>query len=332
MAKNIGIDLGFGFVKVTDGQKDCIFPSVVGMGQALAYRSELSTYLDPIDNMAVTIDDRQYFVGELAIRQSEFPSRSLSENHAREKNTKVLLLAALSLFASGDTQEFNVVTGLAPSYYLAFKDELTQMIQGRHTIIVNTDGEDQIKTIHVGQVKVIPQPMGTLFQRLLDPQGALADKETARSKVGIIDVGFRTTDFAVMDKLEYVDKMSYSSVTGMSKAYAIVAEYLRNQFRVYKENFELDQIVQEAKIKIAGKVHVFNKVKKDAFEQVAAKIVTEMDSLWDRHELDAILISGGGGKALAEVLLPEFETAVVVEDAQTANARGYLKLAKKTFG
>ena len=96
MAKNIGIDLGFGFVKATNGEKDIIFPSVVGAGQDLTYRSELTTYVEPIENLAVTIDGKKYFVGDLAVRQSEIVSRSLGENHAQDKNTRVLLPATLA--------------------------------------------------------------------------------------------------------------------------------------------------------------------------------------------------------------------------------------------
>lgn len=331
MAKNIGIDLGFGFVKATDGEKDFIFPSVVGAGQDLTYRSELTTYVDPIENLSVTIDGKKYFVGDLAIRQSEILSRSLGENHAQEKNTKVLLLTALALFVQGENDEFNVVTGLPPSYYLANKDILADMIKGNHSIILNVDGVDQKKTIVVDKVKIIPQPMGTMFHKLFDAKGVLEDKEMARSKVGIIDVGFRTTDFAVVDKLEYIDKLSYSTTTGMSNAYAIIAEYLRNNFRVYKENYELDEIIQKAQIKVAGKVNSLEQIKKDAYEQVATKIMTEMNSIWDQRDLDLILVSGGGGQAMAEYILPELVTASLVENSQTANVRGYLKLAHKVF-
>lgn len=332
MAKNIGIDLGFGFVKATDGEKDFIFPSVVGAGQDLTYRSELTTYVDPIENLSVSIDGKKYFVGDLAIRQSDILSRSLGENHAQEKNTKVLLLTALALFVQGESDEFNVVTGLPPSYYLANKDILAAMIKGNHTIMINVDGVDQKKTIVVDKVKIIPQPMGTMFHKLFDSKGVLEDKEMARSKVGIIDVGFRTTDFTVVDKLEYIDKLSYSTTTGMSNAYGIIADYLRNNFRVYKENYEMDEIVQKAQIKVAGKVHSLEQVKKDAYEQVATKIMTEMNSIWDQRDLDLILLSGGGGQAMAEYILPELETASLVENSQTANVRGYLKLAHKVFG
>jgi plasmid segregation protein ParM len=330
--RNIGIDLGFGFVKTTDGHQDYIFPSVVGAGLDLTYRSELTTYVDPIQNLIVTIDGKKHFVGDLAIRQSEIVSRSLSENHAQEKNTKVLLLTALALYVQNESEEFNIITGLPPSYYLANKEILVSLIKGTHRITINLDGSDCEKTIIVNNVKIIPQPMGTLFYKLFDAKGVIADKELSRSKAGIIDVGFRTTDFSVVDKLEYIDKLSYSTPTGMANAYALIAEYLRNQFRIYKENYELEEIVQKGRIKVAGKVHSLEQIKKDVFEQVSAKILTEMNSIWDIREMDLILLSGGGGKMLADFLLPELKTANLIEESQMANVNGYLKLGHKIFG
>jgi plasmid segregation protein ParM len=330
--RNIGIDLGFGFVKSTSGERDYIFPSVVGAGLDLTYRSELTTYVDPIQNLSVTIDGKKHFVGDLAIRQSEILSRSLSENHAQEKNTKILLLTALALYVQGDSEEFNIITGLPPSYYLANKDILADMIKGTHTITINASGADRAKTIVVNNVKIIPQPMGTLFHRLFDPKGVIADKEITRSKVGIIDVGFRTTDFSVVDKLEYIDKLSYSTATGMANAYAVIAEYLRNQYRIYKENYELEEIIQKGQIKVAGKVHSLEQIKKEILEQVSSKILTEMNSIWDIRDMDMILLSGGGGKMMADYLLPELPMATLIEESQMANVNGYLKLGHKIFG
>jgi plasmid segregation protein ParM len=330
--RNIGIDLGFGFVKSTSGEREYIFPSVVGAGLDLTYRSELTTYVDPIQNLSVTIDGKKHFVGDLAIRQSEILSRSLSENHAQEKNTKILLLTALALYVQGDSEEFNIITGLPPSYYLANKDILADMIKGTHTITINANGADCNRTVIVNNVKIIPQPMGTLFHRLFDAKGVIADKEITRSKVGIIDVGFRTTDFSVVDKLEYIDKLSYSTATGMANAYAVVAEHLRNQHRIYKENYELEEVIQKGQIKVAGKVHSLEQIKKEILEQVSAKILTEMNSIWDIRDMDMILLSGGGGKMTANYLLPELPMATLIEESQMANVNGYLKLGHKIFG
>ncbi|HEX2953250.1 MAG TPA: ParM/StbA family protein [Bacillota bacterium] len=332
MIKNIGIDLGFGFVKVTDGEREYVIPSVVGIGQALTFQSELTIYMEPTDNLIATYEGKRYFVGELAVRQSGFPTRSLGDNHACEKSTKILLLTALSLFTSEDFGDFNIVTGLAPGFYSPFKDELCKMMVGRHQITVSSEGVDRAKTINIGKAEVVPQPMGTFFQRMFDTKGAPGELELAKAKVGIIDVGFRTTDFAIVNRLEYVEKYSCSTMTGISNAYGFVDEYLRNEFRTHKENFELDSIVQDAQIKIAGKIHSLDHVIKEAFDRVATKIIIEMNSLWDARDLDLILITGGGGKALAESLIEGLPTAVIMDDPQAANARGYQRLAQKRFG
>jgi plasmid segregation protein ParM len=80
MEKNIGVDLGYGFVKVSDGKKDKIFPSVVGQARNLRYSTEENTDQNFIKNMDVIVDDREYFVGELANRQSDIVLFSLDEN------------------------------------------------------------------------------------------------------------------------------------------------------------------------------------------------------------------------------------------------------------
>ncbi len=330
--RNIGVDLGFGFVKATDGDKDFIFPSVVGAGQELTYRSELTTYIDPIENLAVVIEGKRYFVGDLAIRQSEIRSRSMSDNHAQEKNTKILLLAALALYVQGKNDEFNVVTGLPPGYYLANKELLADLMKGRHTVHLSIDGVDQEKTLTVNNVKIIPQPLGTLFDKIFDERGVIRDKDLARSKVGIIDIGFRTTDFAWVDKLEYIDKLSHTNTTAMSKVYAIISESLHNKFRIYQEDYDLEEVVHRARIKVDGEIYSLDQVKQEAYEQLTAKILTEMNSIWDKRMLDEILISGGGGSALADYLLPELKIAKLVENSQTANVHGYLKLGHKMFG
>ncbi|HYH02776.1 MAG TPA: hypothetical protein VEC37_06725, partial [Bacillota bacterium] len=41
---------------------------------------------------------------------------------------------------------------------------------------------------------------------------------------------------------------------------------------------------------------------------------------------------GGGGKMLAEYLLPELGIATLIEDSQMANVNGYMKLGQKVFG
>ncbi|MHB8756604.1 MAG: ParM/StbA family protein [Bacillota bacterium] len=329
--KSLGIDLGYGFVKGTDGERDCLFPSVVGLGQPLSYQSDLGDRNQLMDNLVVSVGGRRYFVGDLARRQSEIAARSLDPNRVQDKNVKVLLLAALGIFASEPRQAFNVVTGLPTNYYASYREGLAEALRGAHEVTMHEAGSDRDLVVDVDKVKIVPQPFGTLFDQVLDDGGRVVDQELAKAKVGIIDIGFKTADFAVADAMEFIDRLSTSTTTGMASAYGIIASKLREIFAIDKENYELDQIVERGEIRIAGKSYDLTEFKKETLEWVAAKVITVIDSLWDYRDLDKILITGGGGQVLGQHLVPEFPNAVIVDGAQMANARGFYKLSKKLF-
>lgn len=331
MSKNIGIDVGYGFVKATDGEREFVFPSVVGIGQELRYRSELSVRTRPLDNLSLTVDGRDYFVGDLAIRQSEIASRSLDPNRAEDRNVKVLMLAGLNLYTQWENETFNVVTGLPTSYFAAYRDAWQNNLRGSHVLKFRVNGQEKEKTITIEKLRIVPQPLGTLYDRALNQAGAIQDEDLASLSVGVVDVGFKTTDFAVADQLEFIDHLSGSTPIGLSNAYGLIADRLRAEFKIDKEQHELDRIVERGEVRIAGKVYDISRTKREVFERIAHKIITELDSLWDYRNLDVIFFTGGGSQALAEWLLPEFRNAILADSPQVANARGFLKYANNIF-
>lgn len=331
MGKNVGVDLGYGYVKTTDGEKEHVFPSVVGMGHDIKYRSDLSSHNRLLENLMVSVDGKKYFVGDLAIRQSEIAARSLDQNRVEDRNVKVLLLTALGLYTEHENQSINMVTGLPTNYYASYKEAWIGTLRGSHRVVFHLGGAEREKALSIDRLRIVPQPFGTLYDRVLDDKGGILDEDMARLKVGIIDIGFKTSDFAFADGLEFIERMSSSSATALSSAYAIIAGRLREEMGIDKENYELDKIVERGEIRIAGRSHDISRIKREAFERVATKIITEVDSLWDYRDLDLILITGGGGQALSEHLLAEFRNAALVDNPQLANVRGYLKLANNIF-
>src|SRR5690554_2935945 len=161
--KNIGIDLGYGYVKVTDGQTAHLFPSTVGIGQKIRFKSLLTSFQKPTENLAITVDNKKYFVGELAIKQSEVVSRSLGRNRIEDTSAKVLLLAALALYADKDDQSFNVITGLPVDYYSNFRDDWSELMLGMHAVKVDNGQQEKNKIIKIEKLQIIPQPFGTLY-------------------------------------------------------------------------------------------------------------------------------------------------------------------------
>lgn len=331
MGKNIGIDIGYGFVKITDGTEKYSFPSVVGLAEELSYRSGGLVPPPKVKNLAVTLEGKSYFVGDLAVRQSGIAFRSLNQKRVESVDLKVLFLTGLSLFTEGKGQSFNVVTGLPPGHF-HYESALIQLLTGEHRITVpNGGGEPVEKVIKVERVKVLPQPIGTFYAAVLDDKGQTRDQKLASARVGILDVGFRTTDLVVADGGEYIDRAARSINMGLSNAYAIIAERLRKELDVQKETYALDETVNNSEVRVAGRVHDISGVKNFAFESISTKIVAEVNSLWDTRELDFILVTGGGGKALAGFLVRKFENAALVDGAEMANVRGYMNWAQRVF-
>ena len=329
--KNIAVDIGYGFVKLLIGQQSVRFPSVVGMGRELNYLSPLSKYNQPLDNLQTKIDGRNYFVGNLAVRQSDLASRSLEQNRVIDPNAKILLLTAIGLLTQWEDQQFNLVTGLPTSYYANYSQAWARELTGQYSVGVQQNGQPRQKKITLKEVQIIPQPFGTLYDQMLNTIGDIINQELGEMLVGIVDVGFKTTDFAAAHNLEFIAHLSSSTTTGIANVHRLMANYLQNNFKLEKEDYELDEIIEKAVTRVAGESQDLTSIRNTFFEQTAHKIINELSTRWDYRQFDIILLTGGGGKGLSQYIIPHFPNMVLVDDAQYANVRGFQKLANNLF-
>lgn len=331
MERCIGMDVGYGFTKVTDGHEGNLFPSVVGDGQAGAL---LRTGLRPpgrADDLRVTIDGQLYFVGSLAIRQSRLAFRCLSATRVEGNDLKVLFLTGLSLMCQQPLNSFAVVTGLPPGR-MHLADALTRQVQGEHRVIRHrTQGSEEL-TVHVERLTVVPQPMGAYWAQALDSRGQVReDSELLTGRVGIIDVGFRTSDLVVVADGEYVPEQSRTIPIGLATAYDGIAARLLAEHGLERETYALDDAVVRGVVGVAGRQVDITAWRDQAFAHLATKVQVELQSTWQVPTLDRVLLTGGGGQALAPYLMPHLSQAVVANDPVTANSRGYLAWAHRLW-
>ena len=104
-----------------------------------------------------------------------------------------------------------VVTGLPVSHYTQERVKQIQDLLGQAHNVQTLSGETSVK---VERVKVIPQPFGSYFDLLLNDEGKLKDPEKIRERVGIIDIGFQTTDLALATP-QFVEASSGSLEVGV---------------------------------------------------------------------------------------------------------------------
>jgi len=165
---------------------------------------------------------------------------------------------------------------------------------------------------------------------MLDAQGKTLQQRFVTEKIGVIDVGFRTTDFTISDKTRYSERGSLSTDSGISMAYNAIANLLHEKSGTQVELYRLYEPVTRGVIKIKGHKYDLTGIVQQAFGQLATRIATEANRLWaDDWDIDAIVLTGGGGAALAPYLQPLVQGEVLPmpadQDARLNNVMGYWK-------
>ena len=332
----VGVDIGFGFTKATDGKEFVLFKSVLGEATDIRFRLPIvKSEAGPC--MHVEMDGRAYFVGDFAEQHSDTREFTLDQERLLTEFSKVLTMTAISNL-SDSYANVNVVTGLPVGFYKEYNQRLMKMLKGIHEITFhNGDGTSESKRVNINNLKILPQPLGSFLNLLMNEYGKFTNRELAKQKIGIIDIGFRTTDCCIFQGLEFVQRGSSTSDTGISESFSVIAKKLREESNVDIELYRLYKAIETGLIKIRGKEYNIAKLRDKVFEHSASIIANDIARLWaDDWDIDLIIISGGGAMELTKYLQPLIAGNVMpVEtniDARLNNVQGYLKYARYLWG
>ena len=328
----IGIDIGFGFTKVATHEEALIFKSLLGEPANLQFWSNIGDG-SFIKNLYVTIDDKSYFIGDFAEQQSNVRRFTLDNEMMISEFVKVLAITALGIYSEKHTP-INVVSGLPVGYLRQNRKRFVQILTGYHDITYhNPDGSETRKGININKIQMLPQPLGSLFNLLMNGKGEAANMELAKQKVGVIDIGFRTTDFAILNQLKFVDRGSSTIEIGISTSFNEIADKLREMSGVSVELYRMYKAVETGSIKIRGQEYNISNLKDQAYSLLAGKIAGVVNKLWaDEWDIDMVILTGGGSTELTKYLKPLIAGDVIpIEnniDARLNNVQGYLKYGK----
>ncbi|HUR40887.1 MAG TPA: ParM/StbA family protein [Verrucomicrobiae bacterium] len=325
----IGLDVGFGFTKATNGREVQLFKSVVGDAAETTFNEQLLPGKSALGRH-IALNGETYYVGEVAEQQSRGRGFTLDPTQFLAKYARTLAVSACAPLADGNST-VRIVSGLPISFFRKYKDTLTQLLQQRHVVTVfKPNGDPEERALNVEKVRVIPQPFGSLFNLMLNDMGKPTSQRFLTEKIGVIDIGFRTADYTISDKTKYSERGSQSTDSGISVAFSAIANALQEKSGVAVELFRLYDSVTRGTIKIKGKRYDITSPVKAAFTALATRVATEANRLWaDDWDLDAIVITGGGGAVLAPYLQPLLEGEVIPvpadQDARLNNVQGYYK-------
>lgn len=323
-----GVDIGNKCPKIRGGFGSIVFQS------GLVREKETENLLDKKDMDVVkikTYEGEEYYIGNDIMKMGEFIPTNTGEGRYKNKYFKILaegsIAYAIKLSVEDPSKEkfkVKIVTGL-PSREKSAKnieEELINALKGNH--IVEVDGVEI--TFDVEVLKVVAQPLGTLFREILGNKRT----DLAEKYVGIIDNGGGTTDIDGIKGLTVIDSDRDTFNIGSYEVHQRLADYI-NKENIYananaskvEEQFDNDiyKISDRALVDIVqAKIVII----KDLSEELVNKISVRWQNL---TKFDIILQTGGSSSIYGEEIKKLVEDIEIGDNPQTANAEGFYLLA-----
>jgi len=323
-AMTLSVDTGSGNNKGVglDGLRFS-FPSVIGTAEDIRFATDL---IRGEEEQAVNFGDWRFYYGKQAMLQSRVQSAIFDRSRVYDNTYKMLFIASLVELARlmPDVKRVKVVTGL-PVGFFGDRSQVVDAFQGVYQIVV-----ERVMNVTVESVVVTPQPFGSLFRELLNTQGKIVNGEIERGRVGVIDIGTYTTDFVVADELRYVQRLSGSIRIGWSKIVSQVQQALGDMHGLELMPHEVDQVLQDGEIRLRGESLPLEPFTRTAISEIETAVIARARDLWGAGaRLDTILVSGGGGPHLFDIIHAVYPHARLLDDAFWANAEGFYRFGQR---
>lgn len=324
----VGLDCGYSHTKAISGQRRVIFPSVCGNLEQARFSVNSNS-----EASAIILDEgaARWLVGDEAVRQSRMVSRREDRLWLTSLEYGRLWWAALTEITTANRVEMQIVTGL-PVTYFADRTVIRERFRGGHRVKRSGRGA---QFFIVTDLMVMPQPFGALLAACLDDRGRIVNTDIAEGRVGVIDVGGKTTGFLSVDALAEIRRETHSVDVGCWEPLRLIGEAIEERWPgLALRDHEIITAVQSGEIRHYGQVQDISDIVAEAIEPLAAEVVATATQRWNGGaRLDAIIVTGGGAYLVGEHIEAAFRHAhIFTGDPVFANALGFWRFAQRRWG
>ena len=339
---NASLDPGFGGFKtaiVNGSVFTATTRAVIGSGTLTTHNlaTGLNRGRDYARPLAVEFDGMRYLVGENVHRYTRPIERLDFQRLANGPELRALCYASLyQLHQQCWFTEINVLVGLPVqvlsnnSLASSIRAQLRRWMVGRHVVTVNGEEVEFI----IKKIKTMAQPLGSFFAWGMDNNGQWVQSDNPRAQFAVGDIGFNTLDLFVIEDGRVNERYSAGDTLGMRRATSLIKRSVQHDFGVVISLQEADALMrQRAPIlhHSGGSTDLMSLVeqaKNDAFGGIASYL----EDVWgNARQFRRVILTGGGAEALRSQLLSLYPHAIILPDAQTANAVGLAKFAQRNI-
>ncbi len=314
----LGLDIGHSAVKVATRGGTRLFPSCVCAAipisdRAEARRAEGDTFSAP--------DGNSYFVGETAqIQGSNGGPVGLYDRWIDTPEYAVLIKAAYAAARAIDpplpgAHHGLVVMGLPASLYASQSKRLISLARD----LLGID------------VLVVPQPYAPYAGLKLERNGFPAVAYAGKENYGVIEIGYYTTDFSLIQRDRPVERASVSC--GGVRIATENLQRLLGARGLAADMGECEIALRERRIRNFDRNIDITKDARAATEPMVAEIIDNANRVLESHarKVDGIILAGGGCDLVRARLAERWPHLVVPDEPRFAVAEGMRRLGEMTI-
>lgn len=335
------LDLGNLQTKLKSSKTEKVLPSKfldyddLGDQRTSLFNSKLK-----INKYAASFDSMfEYAWGEdlyEANRKGSFRETINFEDRYNQEDFKLLATFAIGELAKDFEEakksilEVVIVTGVPTNDFneSSVKD-IMNVLKGDHNVTIN----EESLNIRVKEVKVLPQPVGTIYNEMLDIEGYLQQEDYLEEQVTIVDIGGGTILIDTLINMNLSDTGRMQKESGAYKMHEMIAN------SCIKENIQgvtssnVEKILRQSngdkyyyKPNKNESYDISKHVKKAKIKYTRELINTINTTLKSTSKIDSFLFTGGGANLIShEEVLNAYKHAIFVENSEVANVNGFYK-------
>jgi hypothetical protein len=229
--------------------------------------------------------------------------------------------------------EYNVrikrlILGLAPGHY---SPENIRHMRWKALQGVEFTMDNRGFRFSAEKVKILPQGSGAFFAETLTDNGLIREKDGHKKLFGILDVGYRTTDFLIFENGQFIgEKEELSEDTGMKTVLEKLQSYVKKKYEREEIEF-LEPLLKGNPFKFRGESHDLRDIVSQMIsEHIGKRIEPEVMKHWEGrlNRMDKIIICGGGAhffRNLNSFLMRHQKQIQIPLDPEMANAIGFYR-------
>lgn len=247
---------------------------------------------------------------------------------------RVVVAHALRMAGVAGTDQVAIATGLPVRRYYRRNVPNDALIKSKSDNLLLNDvvAEDGVPLARIVAHEVVAEGIAAWIDYVMqrDAEGRLeVNKPLEKERIGIVDIGGRTTDIAVVTNWDMDAARSSTLDVGMIAIRDTVRGMLEDEYETALTDAQVISAIEHRKLRLWGNVVDVHKQVAEAEQTVVARIKAEtLRCLGNGADLDRVIFVGGTVMALGDKINGWFRHQEIGADPAFANARGLQKCAE----